>query len=187
MAIRGVSYSRAAPLMLLIVALAVNLAGCGQTSDTERPASTVESADAAPESAGEKAPASMRDLALLDVCAAVPAAQVADALNLDERMIAAESTRRPGSSDCSYRVQFDEDRQEYLMIWVYPPELWYPEEDDVIESLDLGDAAYTSTMSTFSQVMVLAEGDFVLDVRAEDVDQAKTLARLAFLRLKESD
>ena len=66
------------------------------------------------------------------------------------------------------------------MIWVYPPQMWYPEEDDVIESLDLGDAAYSSTMSTLAQVMVLAKDEFVLDVRADDADQARALAELAF-------
>ena len=174
-------------LPLLLIALVAMLTGCSQPSESEPTASAAESVSTAPATATGKTKQSNRELAALDVCAVVSAEQVAEALNLDADAIAAVATRRPGSSDCTYSVQVDEDLRNYLMIWVYPPQMWYPEEDDVIESLDLGDAAYSSTMSTLAQVMVLAKDEFVLDVRADDADQARALAELAFRRLKAAD
>ena len=171
----------------LFVTLVLALAGCGQPAESEPAVRQAESSASASAPAAENSPGSSRDISKLDVCAVVTGEEVAEVLGLAAETITATATRRPGFSDCTYSVQVDEDLRNYLMIWVYPPQMWYPEEDDVIESLDLGDAAYSSTMSTLAQVMVLAKDEFVLDVRADDADQARALAELAFRRLKAAD
>ncbi|MCU7811188.1 MAG: hypothetical protein KZQ77_08115 [Candidatus Thiodiazotropha sp. (ex Notomyrtea botanica)] len=131
-------------------------------------------------------PAAQRDLSTFDVCAQVPTVDVAGVLGAAPSRISADATMQSYASDCTYTIMRDDGSKGYAMVWLYSPNMWDPTAAGEIEKISgLGDDAYLEKNSSgaFNRILILVEGNFMLDSRAGSREQARGLAELALKRL----
>ena len=169
---------------LAAVLLSAWLSACGQESNST--ADVESQGQAAPAKAERTTPLVKRDLSTFDICTRVPAADVAGILGATSERTSAKATMLSYATDCTYTIDRGEGTKDYVMIWLYAPEMWAPTMAGEIEKIGgLGDDAYLEKGSagTFSKVNVLVEGDFMLDARANSPEEARKLAELALERL----
>lgn len=130
----------------------------------------------------------MRDLSALDVCARLPVAAVAEIMDSTAERTSGQATMTTHATDCTYTIERGEGARDYVMVWLYAPEMWAPAmagEDEEIAGL--GDEAYlTQGSGSFKRVHVLLKGHFMLDTRADSPVQARKLAELALKRLTDN-
>jgi hypothetical protein len=169
---------RVFPALLLIA----SLGACNA-----EPNSTASNAPIAGDTGAARAqPAAARDLTTFDVCALLPAANVASVLDANAEQVVGEATMGTLASDCTYTVNRGDQVRDYAMIWIYSPIVWDPSMIEPGTTIDgLGDSAYRTETAGggMHQVMVRVEGDFVLDARGNSPEQAQRLAELAVGRL----
>lgn len=169
-----------------VLLLATSLSACGADPNSAAADGASNAAVAGDASAAGAQPAAARDLTTFDVCARLPAADVASILGASPDQVLGEATMGTVASDCTYTVERGDQGRDYAMIWIYSPLMWDPsviEPGTTIEGL--GDSAYRTKTAGggMDQVMVRVEGDFVLDARANSPAQAQQLAELAVGRL----
>jgi hypothetical protein len=172
--------------MMSALLLVTSLSACGADPDGAGAGGASNAADAGDASAARAQSAAARDLTTFNVCALVPAADVARILGASPDQVLGEPTMGTMASDCTYTVERGDQVRDYAMIWIYSPQMWDPsmiEPGTTIEGL--GDSAYRTKTAggAMDQVMVRREGDFVLDARAASPQQAQQLAELAVGRL----
>jgi hypothetical protein len=138
--------------------------------------------DPVSEGAGATAPAAL-DLTTLDVCAMVPAADVAAIMGATAAQTTGGATMGSFAADCTYTVERGDSVRDYAMVFVYPPTLWDPSSASGAQPIaGLGDEAYADKPFSFDQVNVLVNGVF-LQTRGNSPEEARKLADLAVGRL----
>ena len=161
--------------------LTVVMVACGTADEGDTETNAAEQVSGQVSAAPRGGP---RDLAALDLCALVPATDVAAALGYPPGSASAEANMGQWSVDCTYTFARGGGLSDYAILGAYPPELWAAHLRDGIEEVPgLGDAAFQSTLGAFDQMNVLLEGDLFLDARANSPEQARDLAELAVERL----
>ena len=167
---------------LAAVLLAAGLSACSQEpNNTDSKESQGEAARTTP-----ARPTVKRDLSTFDICARVPAADVAGILGSTPDRISAKATMLSYAADCTYTIERGDGMKDYAMVWLYSPQMWAPTMAGEVEKIEgLGDDAYLEkgSIDTFNKINVLVEGDFMLDTRANSLEQARGLAELALERL----
>lgn len=152
-----------------LLALLTTLAACASDSESPRAAD--------PEPGGSGA-----DVVSIDVCARIPVADVAEVLGEQGARGSAKLTQGSWATDCTYSFERDAFKK-FAIVYVYPVELWAPEEQNDTEKITgLGDAAYLTT-NGISQMHVLVDGVIYIDARADTPEEARRLAELALARL----
>jgi hypothetical protein len=170
--------------MMCTLLLVASLSACG--ADQNNAAADGASNTAVDATAAGAEPAAERDLTTFDVCARLPAADVASILDASPDQVVGEATMGTIASDCTYTVERGDQVRAYAMIWIYSPLMWDPSDIQPGTTIEgLGDSAYRTKTAGggMDQVMVRVEGDFVLDARADSPEQAQQLAELAVGRL----
>ena len=171
----------------LAVLLAMLVSACGQESNNTT--GTEVQGAAAPAKAERTTgaqPAVQRNLSTFDLCARLPAADVAGILGATPERTSAKATMMSYATDCTYAIERGDGMKDYAMIFLYSPQMWDPGSIGDFEKIKgLGDDAYLEKegLGSFKRIHVLVKGDFMLDARADSVEQARGLAELALERL----
>jgi hypothetical protein len=169
-------------LPLVLVAL-----GCGGGPAPE-PATDAPAEVAQAPAAGR----SPRTFASVDLCALVPASDVADALDasLDARMMkdGSKGDTSEMASNCWYWIvpqgASDSDVEPYI-VWLTTPELYESAEPDAEAVAGLQDEAHIRFDAGERQyrLVVLRRGDFLLEVIGQQRERTRRLAELVLARL----
>jgi len=158
-------------------------AACGGSQPP--PAETPTAAPAAP--AAETAGVT-QDVTAIDVCALVPAAEVAAALGGSPSGRPPHGNAYPGAeSECWYEVNRGSGTpRETVGVFLYPPDAYASaREDGATEIAGLGDGAFLSPRRDIATVVVLKKGVATVDARAGDPDHARRLAELVLSKLEQ--
>lgn len=126
-----------------------------------------------------------RDLSALDVCDLVPGEAVAEVLGGTLAREPSGSVYGSMSTDCSYAVDLG-GVPEVVMVFIYPAAYFESLEAGAENGRPLegiGDRAFVATLDEFQQVVGLRSGDVVVEVRADELEDATRLAELVLSRL----
>jgi hypothetical protein len=166
---------------ILALPLLSALIGGGVTS-CGGPPEGARSPDAVSEGVGATDSAAL-DLTTLDVCAMVPAADVAAIMGATAAQTTGGATMGSFAADCTYTVERGDSMRDYAMVFVYPPAHWDPSSASAAQPIaGLGDEAYGDKPFSFDQVSVLVNGAF-LQTRGNSPEEARKLADLTVARL----
>jgi hypothetical protein len=173
---------------MLVAFLVCAASGCG--AGDAKPESAQPPVAAAPEPSAQE-PAG-RKLESLDLCALVPATEVAAALDARvDPQLAKKSSKGESSamaSNCWYWLQPEGSTRggaEPYIVWVMPSVLYDREAENAERIAGLGDEAQIRFDDGEQQyrLTVLRRGDFALEVIGQERERTRRLADLVVARL----
>ncbi|MCU7883696.1 MAG: hypothetical protein KZQ82_05795 [Candidatus Thiodiazotropha sp. (ex Lucinoma annulata)] len=171
------------PVICLVVTLiTAGLNGCSQQSNN----TTSTESQGKENHRAQTQTVAKRDLSSFDVCVRLPATDVAGVLGSTPDQTTAKATMLSYASDCTYTIELGDGMKNYAIIFIYSPEMWAPTMAGEIKMIEgLGDEAYLEKESSgsFKKINVLVKGDFMLDTRANTLEEARGLTELALKRL----
>jgi len=167
--------------LVLMSVLSVVLAwGCGKGSSRPSPSPP-------PVVSAEPSPTPAITARTVDVCNAVPDAEVAKALGAQVRK-PARSSQTIGS-ECDYDLDFGDGRASFFFVWAGPPSVYFSREmvsgkADAVSGLGQDAFIEQAMPERMWDLHVLVNPDLAVEVKGDQREQVLALGRLLVTRLQ---